>query len=148
MTLATDQFENETLAHYLTNAAHAGIGDATGLPASATAGSLFLSLHSADPGETGNQTTSEVSYGAYARVGVTRAGGSWNIASGSATNANLIQWPLCTSGSATATHVGIGTASSGTGKLLFRAPIVAGSLSIVLNGTPEMVAGALTVSVS
>lgn len=33
---------------------------------------IFVSLHTADPGETGTQTTSEATYGGYARVSVAR----------------------------------------------------------------------------
>lgn len=44
------------------NVAWANIGDATGLPGSAAAGSLYISLHTASPGEGGDQTTNECSY--------------------------------------------------------------------------------------
>ena len=44
------------------NTTWANIGDATGIVGSTTAGSLYLGLHTASPGETGDQTTSEVSY--------------------------------------------------------------------------------------
>jgi hypothetical protein len=35
---------------------------------------LYLALHTADPGEAGNQTTSEATYTSYARVTVARSG--------------------------------------------------------------------------
>jgi hypothetical protein len=60
-----------------TNAAN--IGDATGLRGSTTAGSLYLSLHTADPGETGSQTTSECNYTSYARQAVARSSGGFTI---------------------------------------------------------------------
>jgi hypothetical protein len=40
----------------------ANIGDAGGLQNSATAGSFYLSLHTASPGEGGSQTTNEIAY--------------------------------------------------------------------------------------
>lgn len=40
----------------------ANIGDAAGLQNSATAGSLYLSLHTSSPGEGGTQATNEISY--------------------------------------------------------------------------------------
>ena len=46
----------------------ANVGDAAGLQNSATAGSFYVALHTADPGDAGNQTTSEASYTGYARV--------------------------------------------------------------------------------
>ena len=55
------------------------VGDAGGLIGSTTAGNFYASLHTADPGLDGDQTTSECTYGAYARVAITRAGGSWTI---------------------------------------------------------------------
>ena len=56
------------------------IGDATGLQASSAAGSLYISLHSADPGEAGDQTTNELAYTNYARVGVARGTATWTCA--------------------------------------------------------------------
>ena len=73
---------------------------------------LYLSLHSADPGETGDQTTSEIAYTGYARVALTKAS-DWTDAGSTFTNANLEQFPICTGGSATATHFAIGTSLSG-----------------------------------
>jgi len=45
-----------------TNLDWANIGDAGGLLQSATAGSLYLSLHTSSPGTGGDQTTNEISY--------------------------------------------------------------------------------------
>ena len=39
--------------------------------------SLYVSLHTANPGATGNQTTSEAAYTSYARVAVARTSGGW-----------------------------------------------------------------------
>lgn len=58
----------------------ANIGDATGLRGSSTAGSLYVSLHTSDPGTTGDQTTNEATYTSYARVAVARTAGGWTIA--------------------------------------------------------------------
>lgn len=41
----------------------ANVGDASGLQNSATAGNFYLSLHTSDPGEGGNQSSNEISYG-------------------------------------------------------------------------------------
>ncbi len=83
---------------------------------------LYLSLHTADPGEAGDQTTNEVSTGAYtsyARVSISRDNTGFTVTGNRAVNADLVQFPQCTGGSgATITHVGIGTSSSGAGQLL------------------------------
>ena len=53
----------------------ANIGDASGLQNSATAGSFYVSLHTSDPGEAGDQSTNEIAYTGYARVAVARTSG-------------------------------------------------------------------------
>lgn len=53
---------NAFLQLLLTNVDWAAVGDASGLQNSATAGSLYLSLHTSSPGEGGNQSTNEISY--------------------------------------------------------------------------------------
>ena len=64
----------------------ANIGDAAGLQNSATAGSFYISLHSADPGEAGNQSTNEISYTGYARVAVNRTAGGWTLTTSTISN--------------------------------------------------------------
>lgn len=62
-----------------------------------------ISLHTADPGEAGDATTSEVTYTSYTRVNVGRATG-FNAASGGSTSpAANIDFPAGTGGSGTVT---------------------------------------------
>jgi hypothetical protein len=130
------------------NTNFANIGDATGLRGSTVAGSLYLSLHTADPGETGDQTTSETAYTNYARVAVARSSAGWTIsgtAPTTAANTAGIDFPQCGVTGSTITYFGIGTALSGAGVLLFSGAIV--PLLAVSNGvTPEFAIGQLTVS--
>jgi hypothetical protein len=133
----TNDLENQFLLLLFNNTDLAGVGDGTGLRGSSTAGSLFVSLHTADPNETGNQTTSEVSYTSYARVAVARSGSGWTVTANSVSPAANIDFPACTGGSATATHFGIGTATSGTGKLLYKGAI-SPSISISSGVTPRL----------
>jgi hypothetical protein len=128
------------------NSAWANVGDASGLQPSATAGSYFISLHSSDPGEAGNQTTNEISYTGYARVAVARSGSGWTVSGNSVQNAALVQFGQCTSGTATATHFAIGTASSSTGSVLMKGALSA-SLSISNGIQPQFAAGALVASI-
>jgi hypothetical protein len=104
-----------------TNAAN--IGDATGLRGSSTAGSLYLSLHTSDPGEAGDQTTNEISYTSYARAAVARSGSGFTVTAGAIALAANADFPAGTGGTGTATHFGIGTASSGAGVLLYKGAI-------------------------
>jgi hypothetical protein len=122
------------------------IGDAGGLQNSANAGSFYISLHSADPGESGDQNTSEVNYTSYDRVAVARSDSGWSRSGSTMSNAVKITFPQCTGGSSTVTHFGIGTAATSTGNLLMK-----GSLTtplLVSNGIqPEFVIGSLTAAV-
>lgn len=115
-------FENELLAHIFTNADIALIGDATGLRGSTTAGSLYLALHTADPGEAGSQNTSEHTYAGYVRLAVARSGGNWTLSGNEICNAIVLQWATGTSGTPTqdATHWSIGVSLSGAGKILYK----------------------------
>jgi hypothetical protein len=124
----------------------ANIGDAAGLQNSATAGSFYISLHTADPGEAGDQSTNEVSYTGYARVAVNRTAGGWTRTTSTIANTALVQFGQCTGGTATATHFGIGTDSAGAGNLLLKGALNA-SLSISNGIQPQFAAGALTATV-
>lgn len=122
------------------NVDFANVGDAAGLQNSVTEGQLFLSLHTADPGEAGDQTTNEIAYTSYARVGVNRNSGGFTVSGNQVTLTANADFPAGTGGSGTATHFGIGTASSGAGVLLYKGTI---SPNIVCgNGiTPRLTTG-------
>jgi hypothetical protein len=124
----------------------ADIGDAAGLQNSATAGSFYISLHTADPGEAGTQSTSEVAYTGYARVAVARTAGGFTRTGSTVANTALVQFPQATGGTATATHFGIGTDSTGAGNLLLKGALNS-SLSISNGIQPQFAAGALTATV-
>lgn len=124
------------------NTNFANVGDATGLRGSTTAGSLYVSLHSADPGEAGTQTSNEVAYTNYARVAVARSAGGWTVSGNTANNTALIQFPQCGASGATATYVGVGTDPSGAGTLLFSGQL-SSSLTIANLITPQFAASGL-----
>lgn len=135
-------FENDLMLLIFNNTNAADIGDATGLRGSSTAGSLYVCLHTGDPGEAGNATTSECAYTSYARVAVARSGAGWTVTGNAVTNAALIQFPQCTGGSETATHFSITVASSGTSKILYKGALSA-SLAISSGIQPQFAAGEL-----
>lgn len=119
----TNTFENDLLLLIFQNTDITLIGDAAGLQNSVTTGSLYVSLHTADPGEAGNQSTSEAAYTNYARVAVARTSGGWTVSGNQVSNAAAINFPQCGVTGATITHFGIGTDPTGTGKLLYKAPL-------------------------
>lgn len=98
---------------------------------------LYVSLHTADPGEAGNQTTSETSYGGYVRVAVARTSGGWTITSNSVSPVAAIDFAECTSGTATITYFAVGTASSGTGKILYSGTVTP-NISVSTGVTPRL----------
>jgi hypothetical protein len=133
----SNAWENALLLLVFNNTNAANIGDATGLRGSSTAGSLYVSLHTSDPGEAGDQTTNETSYTSYARVAVARSGAGWTVTGNSVSPAATITFPACTGGTATITHMGIGTASSGAGVLLYKGA-VSPSISVSSGVTPSL----------
>lgn len=86
--------------------------------------SLYLGLHTADPGAAGSQTTSETAYTNYARQAVARTSGGFTVSTVSITLAAAVSFPA---GATTDTDVisffHVGTAVSGTGKILYYGPI-------------------------
>jgi len=138
-------FENDILNIVLNNIDAALIGDSTGLRGSATAGSLYVSLHTGDVGEAGNQETSEAAYTSYARVAVARSGSTWTVSTGTATNAAPILFPEATGGSSTVSHFAVGTAPTGTGKVLYKGSLTA-PLSVTAGIAPEFKTGQLSIS--
>jgi len=139
----TDAAENALVLLLFNNTGWANVGDATGLRGSTTAGSFYISLHTADPGETGTQTTSEATYTSYARVAVARSSGGFTITADTAANTAAVTFPACTGGSSTVTYFGIGTASSGAGNLIASGALTA-SLAVTNGITPSFAIGAMT----
>lgn len=142
---ATNAMETAILQLYFNNTDHANVGDAAGVQNSATAGSFYISLHTADPGETGTQTTSEATYTSYARVAVARSGAGWTVSGNNASNAAAINFPACTGGTNTITHFGIGSDVSGAGNLFFKGALSA-SLAVSSGITPSFAIGDLDVN--
>lgn len=105
--------ENDLAAYIFDSTAPAWAGNA----------SFYIRLHSSDPGETGTATTNEISYTGYDGVAVSRTTG-FTISGNEASNAALIQFPLCAGSSATATHFSVCTTQNGAGQI-----IVSGALS-------------------
>lgn len=120
---------NKTLPSYL--GALSSTGDAN----------LYLALHTADPGESGTQSTSEISYGDYARVTVARTAGGWTCSGNQASNTAIVQFAEATSGSATATYVSIGLSG---GQILYSGQLNA-PRAISTGIRPQFAAGQLVV---
>lgn len=112
-------------------------------PAWAGAGSFYVRLHSSDPGEAGTAITNEIAYTGYDGVAVSRTTG-FTISGNEASNAALLQFPLCSGGSATATHFSICTTQNGAGQIIVSGAL-SSSLSISNGIQPQFNAGELDV---
>ena len=118
----SNQFEADILGLIFNATAISGLADNA---VSSPLTNLYVALHTADPGEGGNQGTSEVNYTGYARVAVQRSGAGWTLAGQTISPTAVIEFGEMTAGTAgTATHATVGTAASGAGKV-----IISGALS-------------------
>lgn len=135
--------ETDLLELLFTNVAWTNIGNAGGLLPSSAAGSFYVSLHTADPGEAGTQSTSEATYTGYARVAVARSGAGFTVSGNSVSNAAAVTFGACTAGTNTITHFAIGTDSSGAGNLVESGALTA-SLAVSAGITPAFAIGALS----
>ena len=101
---------------------------------------LDLHLHTADPGEAGNSTTSEATYGGYTLVTVDRGVADWTVTGDTVTNANLIHFPQCSSGSNSITHLSV--TPQGSTVILYVATLTS-ALAVSSGITPQIAAGDL-----
>lgn len=130
-------FENDLLELIFNGTAIANIADDA---ATSPLTDLYVALHTADPGEAGNQTTNECAYTSYARVAVSRTSGGWTVTANSVSPTANIDFPAATGGTETATHVSVGTDSTGTGKILYYGAI-SPTISISTGVTPRIGTG-------
>lgn len=133
----SNTWETGLLELLFNNTDFTGVGDAGGLLGSTVAGNLYISLHTGDPGEAGDQTTNECAYTSYARVAVARSGAGWTVTGDSVSPVADIDFPACTGGSETATHFGVGTDAAGAGKLLYSGTVTP-NIAISSGVTPRL----------
>lgn len=115
-------------------------------PAWRSGATRYISLHTSDPGNAGTQLTNEATYTSYARVAVTASSGFAAASSGSSSNTGLIQFPQCTGGSNTITHVAIGTVTTGgAGQIIYRGAL-GSPLSVSNLIQPQFSISALTIT--
>lgn len=114
-------FDNDLLKLIFNATPIAGLADNA---ATSPLASLYVALHTADPTAAGNQSSNEVAYTGYARVAVARTTSGWTVTAGSVSPAAAVNFAASTGGaSTTATFWSVGTASSGSGKILYSGAI-------------------------
>lgn len=120
----------------------AGIGDAAGLLGSAVAGVFWVSLHTANPGESDDQTLYESAYSGYSRVSVVRSGAGWSRNGSTISNAAIVTFPTSGGAGDPITHFAIGTDETGAGFIVLTGALDA-SLAIADAIQPKFNVGAL-----
>lgn len=130
-----DTFENDLLKLIFNATAIANIADNA---ATSPITTICVALHTADPTDSGNQTSSEVGYTGYARVCPARTTGGWTVTGNSVSPAANLDFGECTAScTGTITHWSAGTASSGTGKILY-AGTVTPNISLATGVIPRL----------
>lgn len=135
----SNTFENELLLHIFNNANVANIGDATGLRGSTTAGNLFLTLCTGDPGEAGTALTNEIAYTGYARQPGARAAGAggFTVTGNSVSPTSNVDFPEMTAGAGgTVTHFAIVKEVSGASTILYSGTVTP-NLVVQVGVTPR-----------
>lgn len=121
-----------------------------GIAFPSVSGSVWVSLHTADPTDAG--TGAEVSGGAYARVAVSRATGSWaapadNAGAERTSNSTVITFPNPTASWGTVTYIAIWDAST-AGNMLYSAPLGTSRTIAANDNAPSLAIGACTIDLS
>ena len=88
--------------------------------------SLYVALHTADPGPNGLQNTNEVNYSGYSRVGVLRSSAGWSVPNQQFVHpTGGIAFPIGSGGGfAIATYWSIGTLGAGSTPIIYSGPII------------------------
>lgn len=142
----TNYAEQAFLNLLFINQSWANVGDSTGIVGSSANGSLYISLHTADPGETANQLSSEATYTSYARVPVFRGANNFTLSTSTISNLTTIAFPTCSGGSDSITHFGIGTQLTGSGDMIASGNLSA-TLAVSSGIAPTFTPGALTATI-
>jgi hypothetical protein len=128
-------FENDLLKLIFNGTAIANIADnaATGALAN-----LYISLHTADPNEAGDQSSSEIGYTGYDRVAVARSSSGWTVTNNSVSPVSTITFGVMTGGTGgVVTHWAVGTAASGTGKVIYSGT-VSPNITVSIGVSPQL----------
>lgn len=118
----------------------------TGLAQNATSsplGDVFFALHTADPGSTGNQSTSEVSYTSYTRMGVARTSATFVVSGNTVRLVADLDFPASTGGAAaSAAFFSIGKGSAGATQIMYSGTL-SPQIPISSGATPRINAGTI-----
>lgn len=134
----SDVTEANILKLYFNATAIANIADNAATSPETTVG---LGLHTADPADAGNASTSEAAYTGYARQTVARGAGGFTIGSTSPTQAALtaaVNFPQATAGSETEAYFTAHKASGGSTADIYAAGPISPTIPVSNGVTPEL----------
>lgn len=135
----SDTTENAILALIFTATAWANYADNA---ASTPQTNVHYGLHTADPGDTGTMSTSEATFGSYARQNVARSGSGHTVTGNSVSpNAN-INFGTASSGTNTITHMSSGKTGGGAAAILMVSTVTP-NISVT-TGTPVQISSSST----
>ena len=131
-------FDSDLLKLILNGTTIAGIAENVPVPAT----QFYLSLHTADPGASGDQTTSEATYPGYSRMPVPRSTAGFTVTGTVALLTTTVDFVVCQTWASaeTETWAAVGMASTGAGKILYRGPITP-TIQVVSGVGPQLAAG-------
>lgn len=129
----SDTHENNLLKLIFQAVTYNNIGEDDSTSPSAN---LTVALHTGDPGEAGDQATSEIAYTGYARKDVVRTAGGWTVTTNSVSPAAAITFGEMTGGAGgTVTHFSVGT---GTGDEMLYYGTVDPDIVVAIGVIPEL----------
>jgi hypothetical protein len=129
-----DTTENSILTLLFNATAWANIADNA---ATSPITQIACALHTADPGDAGNQSTSEATYTSYARTNVNRNSGGWTVTANSVSPAANISFTAATGGTNTITYASTGKTGGGATNI-FWSGAVTPSISVTTGVTPQL----------
>ena len=128
----SNAFEND-LVDLIFNAT--GIANIADDATSSAATTLTIALHTGDPGETGDMSTSEAAYTSYTRKTVARTSSGFTVSGNGVTLAANLDFPAATGGSETITHFSVGT---GIGNNMLYSGTVTPNIVVSTGVTPRL----------
>jgi len=106
-------------------------------PATSPATSIIVALHTADPTDSGNQSSSECAYTSYERVTTERTSTGWTVSGSTARPTSTISFPQATGGTETVTYFSVSLSTNSTADLLY-AGTVTPNISVSNGVTPQL----------
>jgi hypothetical protein len=145
----SNSFETQLLQHLFNNTSIANVGDATGLPAAAAPGNLYVRLYTSAVVVDDATIGTECAYTGYVARGVAvpRTAGGWTVAGNNASNTAAVTFGACSAGSETVRYFAIWKDNTTTAdaQRLYWGQLTS-DLAVSAGITPEFAIGALDVN--